>query len=222
MIVAPGGGFTSLVMATEGPGIARRLNQMGIDAFILKYRLVFVQEGKPAKPSKTVLPGIAADGAQAGQNIRVLASADGRQAVRLLRQRAAEFGVRPDRIGMMGFSAGGYVTVAAVTGPADSRPDVAAPIYPAVGFAEVSELALTPPAGAPPLFIAVAADDQITGWQGAVDLFVAWRKAGIPAELHVFQKGRHGFFQKGGGADHFMDRLEEWLRLNGLLTKAGG
>jgi len=76
------------------------------------------------------------------------------------------------------------------------------------------------PPGAPPLFIAVAADERAVGYQGSIDLFNAWRKAGLPAELHVFQTGQHGFGVKGGGADHYMDRLEEWLKVNGWLTKA--
>jgi len=77
----------------------------------------------------------------------------------------------------------------------------------------------TPPDGAPPLFIAVAADDQTVGYQGSIDLFTAWSKANVPVELHVFQTGRHGFGKKGGGADHFMDRVDEWMKLNGWLSK---
>jgi len=94
------------------------------------------------------------------------------------------------------------------------RPDFAAPIY--AGGANSN----LPPEGAPPLFIAVAADDQTVGYQGSIDLFGAWRKAGLPAELHVFQTGRHGFGTKGGGADRYLDRVEEWLKLNGWLAKA--
>jgi hypothetical protein len=74
------------------------------------------------------------------------------------------------------------------------------------------------PSPAPPLFLAVAADDA--GSVGrTVDLFTAYRKAKGPAELHVFQMGAHGFVNKGGGADHFMDRLEEWLGANQFLSK---
>src|SRR5690606_13339677 len=120
---------------------------------------------------------------------------------------AAEFGVSPDRIGIIGFSAGGAVVISTLTGPADGRPNFAAPIYPVVP----DEIAAYP--GAPPLFIAVAADDRAVGYQGSIDLFTAWQKAGVPAELHIFQMGAHGFLQKGGGADHFMDRFEEWLKL---------
>jgi acetyl esterase/lipase len=110
--------------------------------------------------------------------------------------------------------AGGAVVLSTVYGPADGRPDFAAPIYAAGANSN------PPPEGAPPLFIAVAADDTTVGFQGSIDLFGAWRKAGLPAELHVFQTGAHGFGKKGGGADHYLDRVEEWLKLNGWLTKA--
>ncbi len=178
MIVAPGGGFRNLMMSYEGVDIARRLNELGIDAFILKYRLAFTDPQVKTRPSS-------------GQTARDLAEADGLQAMRVLRQHASEFGFRPDRIGMIGFSAGGAVTLAAVAGPAESRPNFAAAIY-AAGAGTT-----TPPEGAPPLFIAVAADDQSVGYQGSLDLFSAWRKANVPVELHIFQTGRHGFGKKG-------------------------
>ncbi len=208
MIVAPGGGFRTLMMSYEGVDVAKRLNQMGVDAFVLKYRTTWVD---PAGATGGTAPN-----PQAWQNVRAMSDADGQQAVRLLRQRAAEFGVLPNRIGMIGFSAGGGVLLSAVYGPADSRPDFAAPVYAADAGSK------TPPAGAPPIFIAVAADDKSVGYQGSIDLFEAWTKAGLPAELHVFQTGQHGFGKKGGGADHYLDRLEEWLRVNGLLTRAAG
>ncbi len=205
MIVAPGGGFRTLMMSYEGVDVAKRLNQMGVDAFVLKYRTTWVDPAAPAAST--------AANPQAWQNVRAMSDADGQQAVRLLRQRAGEFGIVPNRIGMIGFSAGGGVLLSAVYGPADGRPDFAAPVY-AAGASS-----LPPPAGAPPLFIAVAADDKSVGYQGSIDLFGAWIKAGIPAELHVFQTGQHGFGKKGGGADHYLDRLEEWLKVNGLLKR---
>jgi acetyl esterase/lipase len=203
MIVAPGGGYRNLMMSYEGVDIAKRLNSIGIDAFVLKYRLAYTDPNAQGQQSP-----------RAGQAARELAGADGRRAVVIVRQHASEYGIRPDRIGMIGFSAGGGVLLSAVNGPVESRPNFAAPIY-AAGAGTVA-----PPEGAPPLFIAVAADDQSVGYQGSVDLFLAWRKANIPVELHVFQTGRHGFGKKGGGADHFMDRLEEWLKVNGWLTRA--
>jgi acetyl esterase/lipase len=206
IVVAPGGGFRTLMMSYEGVDVAQRFNRMGIDAFVLKYRTIYLDaDGKAAA---------AGSGPQEGQNVRAMAESDGQQAVRVVRKHAAEFGVAANRIGIIGYSAGGAVTLATVYGPADARPDFAIPIY-AVGAG-----ANPPPSGAPPLFIAVAADDQAVGCQGSIDLFMAWKKAGVPAELHVFQTGAHGFGKKGGGADHYLDRVEEWLKLNGWLTRA--
>ena len=210
MIVAPGGGFRTLMMSYEGVDVAKRLNRMGVDAFVLKYRTIYVD---PDAPAGAAGRGPAAAGPQAGQNVREMAGADGQQAVRVVRQHAAEFGTVSNRIGIIGYSAGGAVVLSTVYGPADGRPDFAAPIYAAGANSN------PPPEGAAPLFIAVAADDQTVGYQGSIDLFCAWRKAGLPAELHVFQTGGHGFGKKGGGADHYLDRLEEWLKLNGWLTK---
>ncbi|MGE3818855.1 MAG: alpha/beta hydrolase, partial [Isosphaeraceae bacterium] len=127
--------------------------------------------------------------------------------------RAGEFGYAPDRVGMIGFSAGGMVTAEALFGPAESRPDFAAIIY---GARELKEV----PSPAPPLFLAVAADDTMAVGR-TIDLFNAYRQAKGPAELHVFQMGAHGFVKKGGGADRFMDRLEEWLAVNKLLSRPG-
>ena len=198
MIVAPGGGYRTLMMSYEGVDVAKRFNQMGIDAFVLKYRTTYVGTG---------------DNPQAGQNVRAMADADGQQAVRLVRQHAAEYGVEPTRVGMIGFSAGGGVLLSSVYGPADGRPDFAVPIYAAGASSAV------PPVNAPPLFIAVASDDKSVGYQGSIDLFGAWIKAGLKAELHIFQIGAHGFVAKGGGADSYLDRIQEWLKVNGLLTK---
>jgi acetyl esterase/lipase len=197
MIVAPGGGFRALMMSYEGADIAKRLNAMGVDAFVLKYRLIHDAPGAPAR-----------------EDVVKMAADDGRQAVRLVREKAGEFGYRPDRVGMIGFSAGGMVTSEALFGPEETRPDFVALIY---GIREIKEI----PDPAPPLFLAVAADDAGFVAQ-SVDLFTAYRKAKGRAELHVFQTGAHGFVNKGGGADRFMDRLEEWLRVNTLLTRGSG
>ncbi len=196
MIVAQGGGFRALMMSYEGEDIARRLNAMGLDAFLLKYRLIHNGPGAPPP-----------------QDIIKLAYDDGRQAVRLVRKRVGDFGLRSDRVGMIGFSAGGLVTSEALFGPAETRPDFAAVIYGAPQ--QVKEV----PSPAPPLFLAVAADDAMAVSR-TIDLFTAYRKAKGLAELHVFQMGAHGFVNKGGGADHFMDRLEEWLAANKLLTRS--
>jgi acetyl esterase/lipase len=224
VIVAPGGGFQNLMMSYEGVDIARKFNAMGVDAFVLKYRLKFTApngRGRAAGAAATQPAAVRGAGAttapvtaQSGQDVPALASADGQQAVKLLRQTAADYGVKPDRIGIIGFSAGGEVVIRAARGDAEGRPNFAAAVYPAGASGDA------PPAGAPPMFLAVAADDQTVGFAGTLELFSAWRKAGIPAELHVFQTGAHGFRTRGGGADNFMDRVAEWMKLNGYLTAA--
>jgi acetyl esterase/lipase len=146
MVVAPDGGFRALMMSYEGADIARRLNAMGVDAFVLKYRLGHTGPGAPGREAVVKLAGEA-----------------GRRGVRIARERAGEFGYRPDRVGMIGFSAGGMVTPDALFGPGETRPDFAAIIY---GAREEKEI----PNPAPPLFLAVAADDA--GSVGrTVDLF---------------------------------------------------
>ena len=195
MIVAPGGGFRALMMSYEGADVARRLNAIGVDAFVLKYRLLHNAPGAPGR-----------------EDVVKMAIEDGRRAVRLVRGKAQALGFRPDRVGMIGFSAGGIVTSEALFGPKETRPDFVALVY---GAREIKEI----PDPAPPLFLAVAADDAGFVNQ-SVDLFTAYHKAKGRAELHVFQSGAHGFVDKGGGADHFLDRLEEWLRVNKLLAKS--
>src|SRR5260370_3819506 len=106
---------------SRGVDFAGRLNEAGVEAFVLKYRLSYT----PDTPAGT---DAAAPGPQAGQNVRDLGGADGQQAVRVVRQHAGELGIRPDRIGMIGYSAGGAVLLSAVSGPADARPNFAAPI----------------------------------------------------------------------------------------------
>ena len=206
VIVAPGGGNRTLMMSYEGVDIAKKLNEAGVDAFVLKYRLTHTGPGVDGKePAKT--------GPQAGQNVRELSGLDGRRAVELLRSRAAEFKLQPNRIGMIGFSAGGNPIRTAMEGKAETRPDFVALIY-ATGN---SDTAVPVPAGAPPLFLAVAADDG--AYESSTKTFLGWRKANIPVELHVFQMGAHGFVNKGGGADRFMDRVTEWMQVNGWLAK---
>lgn len=204
MIVAPGGGFRMLMMSYEGVDIAKHLNKAGIDAFVLKYRLKQTGVGADRVDPAT-------KGPQAGQDLHKLAADDGAKAVELIRSRAAEFKIDPSRIGMIGFSAGGGPARGAMAGGPASRPNFVALIYGAGRSGEKVSV----PAQAPPLFLAVAADDE--NYQASIDTFMAWRAADVPCELHVFQMGAHGFLDKGGGADHFMDRVVEWIGGNGWL-----
>ena len=133
--------------------------------------------------------------------------------MKTVRERAGEWKVSPKRIGLMGFSAGGYVAIGAATGySAESRPDFAMPIYAVAP-------AYTVPADAPPLFIAVAIDDNERMTATATALVDNWKKAKLPAELHVFPDGGHGFGmnKKGKACDAWTGLLEKWMSRMGLL-----
>ena len=204
MIIAPGGGNRMLMMSYEGVDIAKKLNAVGVDAFVLKYRLNYTGPGADrSNPPKT--------GPQAGQDVHELAKADGRRAVELLRSRAAEYQIDPLRIGMIGFSAGGGPIRGAMYGSEASRPDFVALIYASGKPGTSVEL----PDQAVPLFLAVSADDP--AYESSIATFKNWRDAEVPVELHIFQMGAHGFVNKGGGADHFMDRVRDWMEGNGWL-----
>lgn len=221
VIVAPGGAFMGLSMDTEGYRVARRLADAGIAAFVLKYRL----DATPPDPAGFVaaiarrVQGSRLDDPTAPWPVfpaEALARDDGLAAVRWVRERAASLGVAPDRVGFMGFSAGGMVTMRVATGYADarSRPDFVAPIYGALDARQAV------PADAPPMFIAVAADDPLLAHM-AVPMLSAWLKAKRPVELHLFETGGHAFGARGTGAssDIWMDNFLHWLRLRGQLPR---
>ena len=142
-----------------------------------------------------------------------LVLADGQQAVRVVRRRAADWGLSPQRIGMMGFSAGGRVTESvALQHDADTRPDFAAVIYGAgKGGPPV-------PADAPPLFV-LCADDDLMASPRSVRLYSDWKAAGHPVELHIYSKGGHGFgmTKQGLPTDSWIERFGDWLQTQGLL-----
>jgi acetyl esterase/lipase len=215
VIVAPGGGHTNLVIVHDGRRLAAELQAKGIAAFILKYRLIHVgvEAGSPMYYPEKRENGVILTGAQKGQKYADFESDDGRQAVRLLRAHAAEFGVDPRRIGFLGSSAGGIPVTAALFGPPDSRPDFAALISGPYALDQPV------PADAPPLFLAAASSGDDWGADGSLKLFHAWRAAKRPTEIHIFQAGGHGFLTAGAG-EHVIDRLGEWMADNGWLAKS--
>ncbi len=225
VIVAPGGAFHFLSWESEGTQVAEWLNRQGVAAFVLKYRLV--NTGTTNEELGQKLATLFSDmGSNIPDSMRQivrnpemasvtkLAVQDGLQAIRLLRKRAAEWGIAPDRIGIMGFSAGARVTAGAGLEYMDvaSRPDFIAPIYGAAwGEAKV-------PKDAPPMFALVASDDQLAA--GTVMRFYeAWQAAGRSAELHVYSKGGHGFGMKKQGlpSDGWIERFGEWLKVSGFM-----
>jgi acetyl esterase/lipase len=225
VIVCPGGGFRFLSWESEGTEVAKWLQARGVAAFVLKYRLVDTgaTEAEFQKSLAELFRSLSqsTDGkAPANPVQRIekskivsLAAADGRQAIKLVRQRAAEWGIAPDRIGILGFSAGGMVTMGVVMNhDAESRPNFAAPIYGG------STGGATIPADAPSLFILCADDDAMMA-AGSAKLYTEWKAAKKPAELHIYSKGGHGFGmnKRSLPVDTWIDRLGDWLQVQGLL-----
>lgn len=208
VIVVPGGGFRTLAVEHEGEMVAHWLNAHGITAFMLKYRV----RNQPELEFPLDVRGhperfVAFSNQFAPQ--RPIAIADAVQAMHVLRARAARFGIAPDRIGMVGFSAGAITTVGVLlhASPAD-RPDFAVPVYGAL-------MDDTPvPTDAPPIFIAAAQDDELVPVEQSVEIFRRWTSANRPAELHVYEKGGHGFgmIKFGKPVDGWPSALEAWLR----------
>jgi acetyl esterase/lipase len=232
VIVCPGGGFHFLSWESEGTQVAEWLRSRGVAAFVLKYRLVdtgateeeFRQRMQAFFKLMAAIQKSHAAGerpARPAEMLKVykLASEDGRQAVKVVREHAAEWGVQPDRIGIMGFSAGGMVTTAVATQiDASSRPNFAAPIY-GPGFDNVKV-----PSDGPPLFIVCASDDGLVPPKESIRLYSDWKAAGKSAELHIYAKGGHGFGMRKQGlpCDGWIDRFGDWLDQQGLLKPAGG
>lgn len=231
IVVCPGGGYQILAAGHEGVDVAKRLNAMGVSAFILKYRLK--EYGHPA-PLQDVL-----------------------RAIRIVRSRAAEFGLAPDRIGVIGFSAGGHLAATAATlydapdgrtgAPLDAisaRPDFAALIYPVITMkgphahagsrrnllGETPEPTLVDRLSpelqvtkdTPPAFLVHTAEDKGVPLENSLVFYQAIRAAGGSAELHLYERGPHGFGlgQDLGPASDWPARLEAWMRGHGWLGAA--
>jgi acetyl esterase/lipase len=208
VIVAPGGGFLVLSIDNEGFEVARRLAAEGVSAFVLKYRL-FPTTVDPVEFAAELDRFIAS---HAPVRVNQASLDDGKRAVQLVRQRAASWGIRPDRVGLVGFSAGAIVTLrASIDGDASVRPDFAGIIYGPVTGEKV-------PAGAPPAFIALAANDELFA-HGNYGLIGAWQKAGSKVEFHLYGEGDHGFGMRKQGttSDLWFDEFLAWMRMRGLL-----
>lgn len=210
VVIAPGGGFIGLSMDREGWDIARRLADQGIAAFVLKYRLRKAPENL-AEYQKAILTSMHDGTLDISTPPQTLA--DVQAAIRFVEARASEFGVDPNRVGIVGFSAGAIASVAVATSPGtESLPAFVAAIYGDPRQVKV-------PPNAPPLFIAMASDDPLFGHLG-VGLFDNWVAAGRKAELHVFESGGHGFAGglPGTTTVEWLDAFYLWLQTNGFLS----
>ncbi len=216
VIVCPGGGFMALSIRSEGTAVAQWLAERGVTAFVLKYRLAHT--GEDATQEFMTLFADRKKFDEFITGVMRLSVADGLGAVTYVRNHASEWGIKPDRVGIVGFSAGG--TVAAGAGlryTADGRPAFVAPIYPATAM--FKDMAV--PADAPPLFLAAATDDQLGLANDSVELYERWTGAHKSAELHMYAKGGHGFGMRKQGfpSDEWIDRFAEWLGSQGWMTR---
>jgi acetyl esterase/lipase len=208
VLVIPGGGHRELWMDHEGYNVAAWLSHHGVTAFVLKYRLA----------------------GEAGSSYTVEGTelSDVQRALRLIRSHSAEWGVDPNRIGIMGFSAGGELAALAGTHFADGKSDAADPIeressrpafqaliYPAIP----KDIVLTK--ATPPAFLACGEEDRPDIAQGVPELYLALRRAGVSAELHVFSKTGHGFGLREsnhGPSAAWISLFYEWMNAQGLRS----
>lgn len=222
VVVCPGGGYQHLAMDHEGKQIAGWLNDRGIAAFVLKYRL------GPRYHHPAMLQDV-------------------QRAIQMVRGRAKQFSVAPDRIGVWGFSAGGHLASTAATHFAkdsdgvSSRPDFAILAYPVITMKDPyvhkgsrtnllgespdpklieslsNELRVT--AETPPTFLFHTSDDPVVPVENSVYFYVALRKAGVPVEMHIFEHGRHGvgLAQDDPGLKIWPELLENWMRVRELI-----
>ncbi|WP_400192124.1 alpha/beta hydrolase [Hymenobacter sp. B81] len=231
VVICPGGGYARLSIDHEGYDVARRLNEMGVTAFVLKYRL----PNDSSQTDKTTAP-----------------LHDAQQALRLVRQRAADYGVNPARVGIMGFSAGGHLaatagthlTPVAANAPAQPgvRPDFLVLIYPVVSLTDSlmhpgsrNNLLGSAPAPAqirrysadqqvtaqtPPAFLVHAQDDKTVPVQNSLRFYEACLRRGVPAEMHLYPRGGHGFgLRNQTTKDDWPLHLQHWLEANGWLSR---
>ncbi|MGC2477258.1 MAG: alpha/beta hydrolase [Candidatus Sulfotelmatobacter sp.] len=204
VIVAPGGACVALAIKHEGSDVAKWLQERGIAAFVLKYRVIEKQgEGIPS--------GLDFDEACK------YGIADGVQAMKIVRQHAAEWGVSPDRIGFVGFSAGAMVTSGVLLqSDAAARPAFAAPIY-GGPFGVMPKI----PSSLPPIFMAWAQDDELVR-EPIVKFYEALIAAGNKPEAHIYSAGGHGFGMnhQGTTSDHWIEEFYWWMEAQGFLKPA--
>ena len=225
VVVAPGGALRVLGWDNEGVKAAQWLNSKGIAALVLKYRtLQTMSDGGRGRGTAPSGVGVAAAGPRKELEIRngnanpelddpalrevlQMGIADAQQALRLARRNAAAWRIDPARVGIMGFSAGGGIAVGtALAERSDASPDFLVSLY------GPSLQDVTVPAHAPPLFVAVGST-HFNVTNGCLALFAAWKAAGKPAEIHVYDQVSAGFgmTKRGLPVDSWTDRLLEWL-----------
>jgi dienelactone hydrolase len=225
VVVAPGGALRLLGWDNEAVKVAQWLNSKGIAALVLKYRTLQTMPGS-GRGRGGPPPGLAVAGTGPRKELEIrngnanpepddpalrevlhMGIADAQQALRLARRNAASWRIDPARVGIIGFSAGGGIAVGtALAERSDGSPDFLVSLY------GPSLQDVTVPARAPPLFVAVGSS-HFNVTNGCLALFAAWKAAGKPAEIHVYDQISAGFgmTRRGLPVDSWNDRLLEWL-----------
>lgn len=209
MVVCPGGGMRSNAFFHEGIDVAKALNKKGIAAFVLKYRLVPThlikkKEGlnEPYTKEKKQL---------------TYGHLDALNAISHIRKNNMKYNIDPDKIGIMGFSAGGAVSIEATYKSEEhNRPNFVAPIYPWMVIVEDQE----PPSYGPPLFVVCTTADKLKLAIPSAELYIDWAEKGFICELHNYQNGEHGFGMKktGYSVDNWFNNMVDWITAIGMLN----
>lgn len=216
VIIAPGGGYNLLAIDKEGTEVADWLNSIGVTGIVLKYRVPRRAGDTPGEPPPGPLQ-------------------DAQRALSIVRARASEWGIDPSRIGLLGFSAGGHLTARAGTlfasrsySPIDDadrvscRPDFCVLIYPAYLVGPEGRLREDLPISSqtPPMFLAHAHDDRVSPENSAI-LYLELKRAGVSAELHIYESGGHGFGLRPSNKPcaTWTARCEQWLRARGIVPE---
>jgi acetyl esterase/lipase len=218
IVICPGGGFFALSINSEGYDVAKWLVKKGVTCFVLKYRLAHSVNNDPIKDFNESMTGLNKEVQQRQIASVPLALADGKAAIAYLRAHASELKINPDKIGIIGFSAGGSITASTIFNyTKENKPNFAAPIYPYFPKEMLGVVA----EDAPPIFIAVASDDQLHLQSHSIDLYTKWNTSKKDAELHVYNQGGHGFGMRSQHlpCDTWIERFADWLQLEGFLTK---
>jgi len=206
MIICPGGALLFSAYEKEGVKLAKKLALNGITALVLKYR-TYPRKGSVIEWSRTLKTQTAIDSAK---TILPYSSKDALNAIELIRNNASKYNINPNKIGLMGFSAGGAVTMeAAYTSISKNQPNFIAPIYPWMLIVDKQKV----PLNKPPAFISCANDDPLMLATPSVQIYQDWISAGAEAELHMFSKGGHGYGMNKINApvDRWSQLLIDWI-----------
>lgn len=218
MLIAPGGAFHTLSIDSEGIEVAKYLNSKGIAAFVLKYR---VARSFTDDPVKELMGKMGNFKTLDEENAPVipLAIQDASTAIKYIRKNAEKYDIDPNKIGMIGFSAGATLTLGATyKATEESKPNFIAPIY---AYTKAVEEIKNIPKEKTPIFIALASDDQLGFAPANAQLYLDWKATGQPVEMHIYERGGHGFGMNKQKipTDTWYERFGDWLKMQGYLKK---